>query len=92
MGAPEGITLSSVTAERPTFIAATLAHRGESNDAFQWLERAVESKDWSVGEIVADPFFTNLKSDPRWLPFLERIGRSPDQLEAIELKVTLPGR
>jgi len=26
----------------------------------------------------------------RWLPFLNRIGKSPAQLAAIELEVTLP--
>ena len=31
-----------------------------------------------------------LKKDPRWLPFLERIGTSPAQLDAIEFKVSLP--
>jgi len=28
--------------------------------------------------------------DLRWLPFLERIGMSPEQLAAIEFEVTLP--
>jgi hypothetical protein len=34
--------------------------------------------------------FTNIHDDPRWLPFLESIGKSPAQLAAIEFKVTLP--
>jgi hypothetical protein len=34
--------------------------------------------------------FSNLYEDPRWLPFLERIGRSPAQLAAIEFEVKLP--
>ena len=32
----------------------------------------------------------NIHDDPRWLPFLESIGRSPEQLAAIEFNVTLP--
>ncbi len=28
--------------------------------------------------------------EPRWLPFLGSIGRSPEQLEAIEFEVNLP--
>jgi len=34
--------------------------------------------------------FANLHSDPHWLPFLESIGKSPQQLAAIEFRVTLP--
>ncbi len=29
-------------------------------------------------------------NDPRWLPFLESIGKFPEQQAAIEFKVTLP--
>ena len=29
-------------------------------------------------------------ADPRWLPFLESIGKSPKQLAAIRFTVTLP--
>jgi hypothetical protein len=34
--------------------------------------------------------FANIHSDPRWLPFLEDIRKSPKQLAAIEFKVKLP--
>ena len=34
--------------------------------------------------------FGNIHDDPRWLPFLESIGKAPEQLEAIEFNVTLP--
>jgi hypothetical protein len=35
--------------------------------------------------------FRSLHDDPRWLPFLESIGKSPAQLDAIEFEVTFPG-
>ena len=41
-------------------------------------------------EIVGNPLFGNIQGDPRWLPFLESIGRSPEQLAAIKFEVTLP--
>jgi hypothetical protein len=31
-----------------------------------------------------------IHSDPRWLPFLRKIGKAPDQLAKIEFKVPLP--
>ena len=34
--------------------------------------------------------FANIQFDPRRLPFLESIGKLPEQLAGIEFKVTLP--
>jgi hypothetical protein len=41
-------------------------------------------------EIVTQPEFKNLHEDPRWGNFLTGIGKSPEQLAAIEFEVTLP--
>ena len=37
-----------------------------------------------------DEMFENIHSDPRWLPFLRKLGRAPEQLAKIQFKVTLP--
>ena len=37
------------------------------------------------------PLFAPLHDDPRWLPFLRKIGRDPEQLAAIPFDVRLPG-
>lgn len=66
------------------------AHRGDADRAFQWLERAVEVGDTGLGEILSQPLFKPLHEDPRWVPFLRRLGRAPEQLAGIELSVTLP--
>lgn len=34
--------------------------------------------------------FANLHGDPRWLPFLRKLGKAPEQLSAIRLTVELP--
>ena len=73
-------------------IAFVLAYRNEKDRAFAWLEKAVAHRDTGLAEVVAQPLFDNISDDPRWLPFLESIGKSPAQLDAIEFKVTLPGR
>ncbi|MBT8055762.1 MAG: tetratricopeptide repeat protein [Gammaproteobacteria bacterium] len=71
-------------------IAYALAYRGEIDRAFQWLDKAVEYRDTGLPEIPTQSEFARLQDDPRWLPFLERIGKSPAQLAAIEVNVTLP--
>jgi TolB-like protein/Tfp pilus assembly protein PilF len=74
----------------PYFIAAVLAYRGEADRAFAWLDKAVAHGDPALSIIAGGTWFSNLYEDPRWLPFLESIGRSPAQLAAIEFEVKLP--
>jgi TolB-like protein/Flp pilus assembly protein TadD len=71
-------------------IAYVLAYRGEVDLAFEWLDKAVMYKDAGLSEIPNERLFNNIHSDPRWLPFLESIGKSPEQLASIEFKVALP--
>jgi TolB-like protein/Tfp pilus assembly protein PilF len=71
-------------------IAYVFAYRGEADGAFEWLEKAVEYNDPGLSEIVAEPLFRNVRPDPRWVPFLERIGRAPAQLDVIEFEPVLP--
>jgi TolB-like protein/Flp pilus assembly protein TadD len=71
-------------------IAYVLAFRGEAERAFEWLDKAVQYKDPGLTDVSTDPLLANLSDDPRWLPFLESIGKSPEQLAAIEFEVRLP--
>jgi tetratricopeptide (TPR) repeat protein len=74
----------------PAAIAIVLALRGEADRAFEWLDRAAQDKDPLLSITVVTPLFVNLIDDPRWLPFLESIGKSPAQRAAIEFNVPLP--
>ena len=74
----------------PSNIASVYAYRGEADQAFAWLDKAVEYGDGGLGEIVTDNLFENIHADPRWLAFLRKIGKAPEQLAKIEFKVTLP--
>ena len=71
-------------------IAHAYAFRGESNKAFEWLNKAIEYGDPGLSEIVTENLFENIHSDPRWLPFLRKIGMASDQLARIQFRVTLP--
>jgi hypothetical protein len=62
---------------------------GVANEAFAWLDKAVECCDSGLSEIVVWNLFDKIHSDPRWLPFLRKIDKAPDQLAKIEFHVTL---
>ena len=70
-------------------IAYVEAWRGNVDKAFAWLDKAVEYRDSGLPMIAADPMFANLKDDPRWLPFLRKQGKSPEQLAAIRFDVPI---
>jgi len=71
-------------------IAYVYAFRGEADKAFAWLDKAVEYGDTGLPSIVTNDLFDKIHSDPRWLPFLRKIGKAPEQLAKIEFKVPLP--
>ena len=76
--------------EAPYNIAYIYAYRGEADKAFEWLDKAVQYQDGGLSEIVYEPLFDKIRSDPRWLPFLRKIGRAPEQLAKVEFTVALP--
>jgi TolB-like protein/Tfp pilus assembly protein PilF len=76
--------------DAPVNIAYVYAFRGEADKAFEWLDKAIEYGDTGIGEIVTENLFDKIHADPRWLPFLRKIGKAPEQLAKIEFKVTLP--
>ena len=76
--------------DAPYNIAYVYAFRGEADKAFAWLDKAVEYGDPGLGEIVTENLFDKIHADPRWLPFLRKVGKAPEQLAKIEFKVTLP--
>ena len=71
-------------------IVYVLAYRGEPDRAFEWLERAVKYRDTALGAMPFDPSLESLHSDPRWLPLLRRLGKTPEQLAAIKFDVKVP--
>jgi TolB-like protein/class 3 adenylate cyclase/Flp pilus assembly protein TadD len=71
----------------PYNIAYDYAFCGDADKAFEWLDKAVAYQDPGLSEIVTENLFDKIHSDPRWLPFLRKIGKAPDQLAKIEFKV-----
>ncbi len=71
-------------------IAQCYAYRNEKDKAFEWLDRANDLQDPGLNIILIDPLLQSLHDDARWNAFLTRIGRSPERLQKIQFKVTLP--
>ena len=71
-------------------IAYVHALRGEPDQAFEWLERAVRNKDTGLPDIIYEPNLASLHADPRWLPLLRRLGRAPEQLAAVSFEARPP--
>ncbi len=54
-------------------IAEVYAFRGESDRAFEWLERAYAQRDPGLAWVKGDPLLKNLERDPRWAAFLKKM-------------------
>ena len=55
-------------------IAEVYAARGESNAAFEWLERAYAQRDSGISDPKPNPLLRSLHDDPRWGAFLKKMG------------------
>jgi DNA-binding SARP family transcriptional activator/TolB-like protein len=61
--------------KKPTWeIAQVLAILNEKDEAFAWLEITYQNRGGALISLKTNPFFDNLRSDPRFTSFLKRIG------------------
>jgi len=82
--------ISKYERDFPYNIAYIMAYRGENDRAFEWLDKAVVYRDPGLADISVEPQFANIRLDPRWLPFLQKIGKAPEQVATIRFAVTVP--
>jgi hypothetical protein len=54
-------------------IAQVYAFRGETDRAFEWLERAYSKRDSGLSAFKVDVMMKSLKSDPRYAALLKRM-------------------
>ena len=62
-------------------IAEVYAYRHETDQAFQWLDRAMSQRDSGMTWILHDPFLNNLHSDDRWRALLQKMNLAGDHLK-----------
>jgi TolB-like protein/DNA-binding winged helix-turn-helix (wHTH) protein/Tfp pilus assembly protein PilF len=54
-------------------IAEIYAYRGETDKAFQWLNRALQQRDPGTPELKTGPLMKSLRADPRYPELLKRM-------------------
>ncbi|MDZ7342924.1 MAG: protein kinase [candidate division KSB1 bacterium] len=68
-------------------IARIYTALGEKDQAFAWLQRAYDDRDENVAMLKFDPFFDNLRSDPRFATLLKKWAwSSPREIKHNELR------
>ena len=50
------------------------ARSGDKEQAFTWLEKALEERNRSAFEVKSNPLYDNLRSDPRFQDLLKQAG------------------
>jgi pentatricopeptide repeat protein len=74
-------------------IATAYARAGQTDRAFELLDEMLREGTQPPLGIYGgpyDPLLKNLKLDPRWQTYLEKIGRSSQQLAKFDFKITRP--
>ena len=58
----------------PYSIAMVYGYRGDVDKTFEWLDYMLENSDNYPTWILTETAFRSIHSDPRWEPFLEKLG------------------
>ena len=61
----------------PSFIARACAEVGEKDEAFAWLQKAYQERDYQMTLLKVNPSFDSLRSDPRFNDLLRRVNLAP---------------
>ncbi|HEX7368850.1 MAG TPA: tetratricopeptide repeat protein [Rhodanobacteraceae bacterium] len=80
--------------DQPGLIAGAYAFEGNADQAFAWLDRAVQERDPTAASIYENlpELVTNLRKDPRFTVFCRKVGLpTPDEIDAqLAVPATLP--
>jgi serine/threonine-protein kinase len=66
--------LSKIRPAAPVRLALVHIGLGETDRAFEWLEKAIEARDWQMVLLNVEPAFDPLRSDQRFATLVERVG------------------
>lgn len=60
--------------DSPYVVATVYGYRGQVDEAFAWLDRALAMRDATITSIKSDPLFAKVESDPRYAALLKKAG------------------
>jgi len=55
-------------------VAGAYAFRGQTEKAFEWLDKAYAGRDPGLSDVKVDPLLSNIRSEPRYSAFLKKMG------------------
>ena len=59
----------------PSFYTAMVyASKGDSEEAFNWLNKSFENNEVELYWLKVEPEFESIHSDPRWQEMLDKVG------------------
>jgi hypothetical protein len=58
----------------PFNVASVYVGLRDNDQAIDWLERAVEARNWEMPMLKASPAFDTIRSDPRFQTLVARVG------------------
>jgi TolB-like protein/tRNA A-37 threonylcarbamoyl transferase component Bud32/Tfp pilus assembly protein PilF len=61
----------------PFLVALVYVGLGDKDRAFEWLDKAVQAREWQLPLLKADPAFAVLRSEPRFPALLARLNLPP---------------
>lgn len=82
--------LESASADWPYGLARAYAWIGDADKAFHYLNLSHEPGNAPLRGDTKNPIFAKITRDPRWLPFVESVGQTPEQLAPIPFSPRLP--
>jgi tetratricopeptide (TPR) repeat protein len=53
------------------------SYRGELDEAFHWIDRAIDRRDLGLRHVMYSPYLDNMREDPRFDDVLVRVGLKP---------------
>ena len=62
----------------PSHIAMVYVALNDKEQAFAWLEKAYEERDWGLSDLKVSPQFDRLRSDVRFSDLLKRMNLLPE--------------
>jgi serine/threonine-protein kinase len=62
---------------RPYEIAFLYLSLGDKDKAFEWLEKAYDAGDGTILDLMVDPDYDSIRSDPRYLALLRKMNLEP---------------